>query len=196
MRLFQSTRPLRGATRTYPTLWQTHPISIHAPLAGRDFDHDNIRRALEYFNPRAPCGARPSRLNVRSTATVFQSTRPLRGATRLYKQQPFRLLVFQSTRPLRGATRLYKQQPFRLLVFQSTRPLRGATTKIGAEVVQDAISIHAPLAGRDAEFVIPTRLPGIFQSTRPLRGATQYSTNTVPCISISIHAPLAGRDEH
>ena len=33
------------------------------------------------FNPRAPCGARPVRKAVRFLKTIFQSTRPMRGAT-------------------------------------------------------------------------------------------------------------------
>ena len=34
--LFQSTRPLRGATRDFPRPLSSLHISIHAPLAGRD----------------------------------------------------------------------------------------------------------------------------------------------------------------
>ena len=34
------------------------------------------------FNPRAPCGARPQVLLDMMQRTIFQSTRPLRGATR------------------------------------------------------------------------------------------------------------------
>ena len=34
-------------------------ISTHAPLAGRDNAHKGCRADQKYFNPRAPCGARP-----------------------------------------------------------------------------------------------------------------------------------------
>ena len=102
---FQPTRPLRGATLAKSTSWPRFDISTHAPLAGRDC-HDlrlsvlaqpnfnprapcgarpsgQISRTREPydFNPRAPCGARPLLLKSSSTATVFQPTRPLRGAT-------------------------------------------------------------------------------------------------------------------
>ena len=40
--------------------------------------------------------------------------------------------------------------------------------------VQSAISIHAPLAGRDASTTIEGSINSIFQSTRPSRGATLY----------------------
>ena len=78
------------------------------------------------------------------------------------------------------------------------------------------ISIHAPLAGRDAnihrrrfrQIHFNPRAPrgarlwisdkllnaSPFQSTRPSRGATWTILATVSRSSISIHAPLAGRD--
>ena len=79
-------------------------ISIHAPLAGRDrwvsgysryhiryfnprapcgarLSNDWSEPELGHFNPRAPCGARLSRKSGLSMPAIFQSTRPLRGAT-------------------------------------------------------------------------------------------------------------------
>ena len=58
-REFQSTRPMRGATREGLLLVRHVGISIHAPHAGRDRTHE-IHRARE---------------------AQFQSTRPMRGAT-------------------------------------------------------------------------------------------------------------------
>ena len=57
-------------------------ISIHAPHAGRDRCRRSDRRGKYYFNPRAPCGARPRRLIRPTPRPTFQSTRPVRGATR------------------------------------------------------------------------------------------------------------------
>ena len=34
-------------------------ISTHAPLAGRDNINPKCCTGFSYFNPRAPCGARP-----------------------------------------------------------------------------------------------------------------------------------------
>ena len=57
--IFQSTRPVRGATppRYYDKLYDV--ISIHAPRAGRDL--------VRYYGP--------------DYDNLFQSTRPVRGAT-------------------------------------------------------------------------------------------------------------------
>ena len=59
-------------------------ISIHAPRAGRDFQKANNRVALPNFNPRAPCGARLFRCCKMFLPTRFQSTRPVRGATKRF----------------------------------------------------------------------------------------------------------------
>ena len=56
-------------------------ISIHAPLAGRDHREDGCRLHRINFNPRAPCGARRRGAAPLAIAELFQSTRPLRGAT-------------------------------------------------------------------------------------------------------------------
>ena len=57
---FQPTRPLRGATSIASITSSGSSISTHAPLAGRDpQDLDHIG-SWSNFNPRAPCGARPS----------------------------------------------------------------------------------------------------------------------------------------
>ena len=56
-------------------------ISIHAPHAGRDARRAAAGLAGAYFNPRAPCGARPRRVSSVSSDWIFQSTRPMRGAT-------------------------------------------------------------------------------------------------------------------
>ncbi len=57
--LFQSTRPVRGATLDSWHLAQDFKVSIHAPRAGRDVLHVSLSTRPPRFNPRAPCGARP-----------------------------------------------------------------------------------------------------------------------------------------
>ena len=62
--VFQSTRPVRGATDGHRVRRDARPISIHAPRAGRD------------------------RAYIANTRVIyeFQSTRPVRGATaKVYK---------------------------------------------------------------------------------------------------------------
>ena len=188
--------PLAGRdVKAIVILRRTEDISIHAPLAGRDLAECGRGKEGAYFNPRAPCGARPRRhrgqphgghaISIHAplagrdapaahdlaAAHQFQSTRPLRGAT-MVSLSIFQLTFqFQSTRPLRGAT----WHTFGLLsfhpTFQSTRPLRGATYYKYSYTHCGHISIHAPLAGRDDRF-----------------------PNAEELTNISIHAPLAGRD--
>ena len=102
-------------------------ISIHAPLAGRD----EMERLIADAN------------------ALFQSTRPSRGATGTIRAAITGRRSFQSTRPSRGATGvIFKLVD--LVKFQSTRPSRGATRVLPPAGPQNqAISIHAPLAGRD-----------------------------------------------
>ena len=78
---FQPTRPLRGATLLIIALVTAVEFQSTRPLRGatssqQQKDHDKI-----YFNPRAPCGARPAAAESATGVDEFQSTRPLRGAT-------------------------------------------------------------------------------------------------------------------
>ena len=55
---FQSTRPIRGATRVGSYVYRFWDISIHAPHTGRDSLRMLQVYMTSYFNPRAPYGAR------------------------------------------------------------------------------------------------------------------------------------------
>ena len=123
--VFQSTRPMRGATPFPCASPCRRRVSIHAPHAGRDYDWVRYTSCLNSFNPRAPCGARPRKVNVERGGFRFQSTRPMRGAT-------IGGLIMDMTE-----------------MFQSTRPMRGATRLALWTVATRDVSIHAPHAGRD-----------------------------------------------
>ena len=125
--LFQSTRPMRGATFRKAHDGLVIGISIHAPHAGRDPDLPDCRRLPCDFNPRAPCGARRCDLHPLTCGSFAEiHTRPMRGAT---------------VRP--GFSCRW------LDLFQSTRPMRGATRIGHGGLSHGRISIHAPHAGRD-----------------------------------------------
>ena len=184
---------MRGATAKRPIGSRIARISIHAPRAGRDETARRAGRNMKYFNPRAPCGARPILTPPARQRPVFQSTRPVRGATLLEGRAGHGLgISIHAPRAGRDSRfdrlgRVYPQ-------FQSTRPVRGATPRRPFFRFRLGISIHAPRAGRDAAFPPPLldrpisihapragrdllRLPHIkrhakFQSTRPVRGAT------------------------
>ena len=190
---FQSTRPVRGATPTLRGGWSRMDISIHAPRAGRDLRSATCQAESLYFNPRAPCGARPIRRLKGSTPPIFQSTRPVRGATlKAGKITPAQKISIHAPRAgrdehdeRRRAGRDYFNprapcgaRPYTLkttapsMTFQSTRPVRGATLLYQRE----------------------RRRGRIFQSTRPVRGATGRGADRDDHLRISIHAPRAGRD--
>ena len=76
---FQSTRPLRGATARVSIAVQALTISIHAPLAGRDASLASMSSLTSYFNPRAPCGARPARSACPATPSSISIHAPLAG---------------------------------------------------------------------------------------------------------------------
>ena len=78
---FQSTHSLRSATNHQRGQPPRNSVSIHALLA--ECDHKRVHRSLYHlsFNPRTPCGVRPSCLYHRYLPHRFQSTHSLRSAT-------------------------------------------------------------------------------------------------------------------
>ena len=124
-------------------------ISIHAPLAGRDFLRDDHGMRI----------------------TQFQSTRPLRGAT--------------DASPLRRGRAPY---------FNPRAPCGARRDKALVVPGLDEISIHAPLAGRDAAVITtPPRSPD-FNPRAPCGARRDQIALDLGGQAISIHAPLAGRD--
>ena len=144
---FQSTHPLRGATAGSDARPGTVDISIHAPLAGCDSvdQRHGLGAAISIHAPLAGCDL--LRISTTEATDAFQSTHPLRGATRRSEsRRPLR--QFQSTHPLRGATgeRLIKG----ILAFISIHaPLAGCDHFNQYRRLNQPISIHAPLAGCD-----------------------------------------------
>ena len=211
---FQSTHPLRGATQIVCVYCGATDISIHAPLAGCDELPAKTDGARIDFNPRTPCGVRQARTSPCRCRPSFQSTHPLRGATKSRRNHP-QHYTFQSTHPLRGAT-FSASSCDRMARFQSTHPLRGATNMLTVASGYSMVSIHAPLAGcdqlparmgqHDRRFnprtpcgvrlspVLQAAYHSAFQSTHPLRGATNVQKNNQNGCLVSIHAPLAGCD--
>ena len=173
---FQPTRPLRGATQ-------------------RGLSSKGIRR---YFNPRAPCGARRGREHDCGIHGCHFNPRAPCGARRLESGTRRGLSLFQPTRPLRGATRRRSIIRNRHTNFNPRAPCGARRSTTAPRQRREKISTHAPLAGRDrlaspsslllANFnprapcgARPFRLQFCmsrdrFQPTRPLRGATTSAT--------------------
>ena len=76
---FQSTRPVRGATSAKRLVPDYISISIHAPRAGRDRRQRLQNAFYSYFNPRAPCGARPAGFTGKSIETDISIHAPRAG---------------------------------------------------------------------------------------------------------------------
>ena len=117
--------PLAGRDVPDSRVHTVRGISIHAPLAGRDAAGTTRKELEQYFNPRAPCGARPSK-----TVNIYED------------------FYFNPRAPC-GARLTFGSSTVWISRFQSTRPLRGATQNHCLKHLDVRISIHAPLAGRD-----------------------------------------------
>ena len=235
--LFQSTRPVWGATKTsgfitlYCIFQSTRPV-WGATCKGGSQPKDSV-----YFNPRAPCGARRPPFCLYPYYKNFNPRAPC-GARHLTLWRPSYITLFQSTRPVWGATVTCCANHPIITLFQSTRPVWGATLKRRLLDGRTFISIHAPRVGRDPEAAaahkdeqISIHAPRVgrdvqgergraprnyfnprapcgarrlsrpspirlwkFQSTRPVWGATNLDQAILVAIDISIHAPRVGRD--
>ena len=168
-------------------------ISIHAPRVGSDPGHAAIRRKLQNFNPRSPCGERLDGNVWSPDAYPFQSTLPVWGAT--------------SSGGIICTNRR----------FQSTLPVWGATPGAGQQNAGAApISIHAPRVGSDRAGTTGRSWTAYFNPRSPCgerrwRAAPSTGTENFnprsPCgerpdlrvivpipVQISIHAPRVGSD--
>ena len=146
---FQSTRPIRGATDKYTgSTWDVLNFNPRAPYGARPASVNILSCGLVDFNPRAPYGARPKGFTMSVTGSDFNPRAPY-GARHSAKRRIEAGRLFQSTRPIRGATRRYgpdwwligisihaphtgrdyllREQLHSKSGFQSTRPIRGAT---------------------------------------------------------------------
>ena len=211
-RAFQPTRPLRGATTAAHVLKPCYMISTHAPLAGRDRSPCGQGRHSRYFNPRAPCGARPKRRICFSVPSHFNPRAPC-GARPVHPCDVAKRQHISTHAPLAGRD-VPSYSRFSWSLFQPTRPLRGATAFEGRHIQHRQISTHAPLAGRDPALDVGLHSEGIsthaplagrdpssvrsssrrllFQPTRPLRGATRYSRPTASLKRFQPTRPLRG----
>ena len=132
----------------------------------------SVYRVYLDFNPRTPCGVRPSAISWLCTAAAFQSTHPLRGATQWQERTNRRTKNISIHAPLAGCDHatagdfVFGQQ------ISIHAPLAGCDPLLPQPDIPLQISIHAPLAGCDSIEAQIAERNGIFQSTHPLRGAT------------------------
>ena len=146
-------------------------ISIHAPREGSDL----------------------SRMTDENSVSTFQSTLPVRGATKDHGEA-WQTAEFQSTLPVRGATQVPLLVP-RHHAISIHAPREGSDQPRRSARLLSDISIHAPPEGSDAGPFCGAGRQLVFQSTLPVRGATISSQSACPVgQEISIHAPREGSD--
>ena len=193
--LFQSTHPVRGATRAKLSNTQRDrnfnprtpcgvrrtsraarparpSISIHAPRAGCDAGDLFHGAARQNFNPRTPCGVRPIRCSPAvAIARAFQSTHPVRGATAQDAEHNF-LILISIHAPRAGCDALSCPRCNRRRRFQSTHPVRGATAPSGTTARWSLFQSTHPVRGATWAIFSDSFYNVKFQSTHPVRGAT------------------------
>ena len=171
--IFQSTRPIRGATGCrLPPRCPCRHFNPRAPYGARRQVSGRQSQLPMHFNPRAPYGARHSRLMRTGIPLRISIHAPHTGRDSVPTSAPAQISRFQSTRPIRGATCPGRDDPA-AKNFNPRAPY-GARHSFGSPYSRPIpISIHAPHTGRDP------------------RG----SRWTCRQVGISIHAPHTGRDE-
>ena len=169
---FQSTRPMRGATLSKASGSSTpNYFNPRAPCGARRAKRKLLLIPRRYFNPRAPCGARLLGSILAANTQIISIHAPHAGRDGSYSHNhgAQHISIYA---PREGRDPRMSAASIRCSKFQSTRPARGATCLMGR-------------IGRDLE---------LFQSTRPARGATMADALNRINECISIHAPREGRD--
>ena len=144
---FQSTLPLRGATKIFHCRFHCHFISIHAPLTGSDYQKLQRPKRPTNFNPRSPYGERQVFPGQKVINKEFQSTLPLRGATWMSGLSV--LVPYISIHaPLTGSDGIAMVLDVTATI-SIHAPLTGSDLGDRSRFAISEISIHAPLTGSD-----------------------------------------------
>ena len=167
-------------------------VSIHASHAGGD-GWRNIRTSQTCsFNPRLPCGRRLMGQFMEMCIRRFNPRLPC-GRRRDSSATMITPAAFQSTPPMREATRFDDHQT-NLKQFQSTPPMREATRRrVAGAGNLPRFNPRLPCGRRRALGTL-NRLSGVFQSTPPMREATGGQHDPGQIHNVSIHASHAGGD--
>ena len=130
-----------------------------------------ISTTRRYFNPLAPCGARLTSEEKLSVTRPFQSTRPMRGETEPGRDRRDARRDFNPLAPC-GARLLRGSETFILRTFQSTRPMRGETLR---SILTSVLHVY-------------------FNPLAPCGARLAPDVSRTESLYISIHSPHAGRD--
>ena len=175
--LFQSTLPLRGATHTERNGSLLTLFQSTLPLRGATVALRRDGVIQEHFNPHSPCGERLQQILDKANALLISIHTPLAGSDFSWAEWTPNTTLFQSTLPLRGATRTptrsrrrgryfnphspcgerLKSLPFAVsvILFQSTLPLRGATRTVRIMRWRFYFNPHSPCGERPQTLLLP-----------------------------------------
>ena len=172
-RIFQSTRPVWGATLPAVRLWCVGHISIHAPRMGRDWRQCQTQTFRWHFNPRAPYGARRFHSPVLRLTQPFQSTRPVWGATPTETAELLECINISIHAPRMGRDLIQLRINLFELGISIHAPRMGRDKSLTSSWTDiEYFNPRAPYGARPADTVVRTRAE-LFQSTRPVWGATE-----------------------
>ncbi len=150
--VFQSTRPIRGATRSHAVAHGVPPgFQSTRPIRGATGYPPGRRCRLGNFNPRAPYGARRAPAAGWAGTATISIHAPHTGRDDDAAEAALEGQLFQSTRPIRGATTDTGQTPPAVGHFNPRAPYGARHVDFLQVVRVVAISIHAPHTGRDVE---------------------------------------------
>ena len=152
------------------------------------------RRLVSYFNPRSPCGERPSSLPHPAHSGKFQSTLPVWGATAGSGRERLWHHHFNPRSPC-GERPAAKRRSMPEDLFQSTLPVWGATLSFHTFMASvSPISIHAPRVGSDPVCSGVEAIDYVISIHAPRVGSDSEPTLSESWLFISIHAPRVGSD--
>ena len=152
------------------------------------------QKERRYFNPRAPCGARPYFRMQDFFPSGFQSTRPVWGATASETAgNAYNEISIHAPRV--GRDRVTRISCARSAYFNPRAPCGARRTAYPPRPDNPYFNPRAPCGAR--QYSLPSkRSRSVFQSTRPVWGATTHAVQQFSRRNISIHAPRVGRDEY
>ena len=167
---FQSTRPMRGATQA----------TARPPPRGR------------CFNPRAPCGARPTATTPTALSVSFNPRAPC-GARRRCERLACNRAVVSIHAPHAGRDKGASRACSRTSSFNPRAPCGARLLFVRPFWTGRCFNPRAPCGARLA-FSVALSMPSTFQSTRPMRGATsRRSVRRCSCRCFNPRAPCGAR---
>ena len=170
-------------------------ISIHAPRAGSDHPQPMLPRWCMHFNPRSPCGERRAVRFAARLTDSFQSTLPVRGATRRPKRTYQRDETISIHAPRAGSDMENVPNHTAAVNFNPRSPCGERRSHWNLAALHSYFNPRSPCGERHGSLTLHRRKNRRFQSTLPVRGATiRMREPDARSSNISIHAPRAGSD--